>query len=293
MVGNTWGKVRVLEDEKGKRHRTAPPGTPTVVLGLHDVPEAGDRLEVVQDERTARTIAQKRQGEANARRQEATQRRPLSLDDISAQIREGQMKELNLLLKTDVQGSIEPIVNSLKQLNVGDVKVNVIHAAAGNISESDVNLAMASSGIVLGFRVNVDSSAQHTADTENVDIKIYEIIYELIDDVEKAMKGLLDPTYVEKIIGRAEVRQIFNIPKIGKIAGCYVAKGTIRRNAKLRVIRNDDIIHEGRLASLKRFEKDVREVNEGYECGANVDGFGDLAVGDILQFYIMEREAIQ
>ncbi|MDY0018747.1 MAG: translation initiation factor IF-2 [Anaerolineae bacterium] len=291
VVGSTWGKIRALEDENGKRHRTTPPGTPAILIGLHDVPVAGDRLEVVQDERTARAIAQKRLEEAHVQRQEAAQRRPLSLDDISAQIREGQLKELNVLLKTDVQGSIEPIVNSLKRLSVGDVKLNVIHAAAGEINESDVNLVVASQGIVLGFRVNINNAAQHLAEAEGIEIKIYEIIYELINDVEKAMKGLLEPTYVEKIIGEAEIRQIFSIPKIGKIAGCFVTRGTIRRNAKMRVLRGERMLHEGKLASLKRYEKDVREVNEGFECGVNVENFEDLEAGDVLKFFIMEREA--
>ncbi len=290
VVGNTWGKVRALEDENNKRHRTAPPGTPAVIIGLHDVPAAGDRLEVVPDERTARAIAQKRSDEARAQGQ-AVQRRPLSLDEISARIREGQAKELAIVLKTDVQGSIEPIVTSLQRLSVGDVRMNIIHAAAGNITESDVSLAVASEGIVLGFRVNVDGAAQRIADDEGIAINIYEIIYNLIDDVEKAMKGLLDPVYEAKTIGQADVRAIFSIPKIGKVAGCMVTQGLIRRNARVRVLRGDKILHEGGLASLKRYEKDVREVREGFDCGLRIEGFDDLEIGDRVECFFMERQA--
>jgi len=288
VAGQTWGKVRALLDEKGRRHRTAPPGTPALIIGLHDVPTAGDRVEVVKDERTARGIAEKRQEEARARLHES-QRRPPSLDDISARIREGQAKELNIVLKTDVQGSIEPIVTSLNRLQVGDVKVNVVHVAAGNITESDINLALASEAIVMGFRVNVDISAQRMSDLEDVELKIYEIIYELIDDVELAMKGLLDPTYEEKIIGEAEVRATFDIARLGRIAGCYVRQGVIRRNAKVRVWRGEELLHEGVIDSLKRFEKDVREVRENFECGLKVAGFNEMEEGDRLEFYVMER----
>lgn len=290
VVGNTWGKVRALEDENDKRHRTAPPATPTVVIGLHDVPEAGDRLEAAKNERTARAIAEKRQQAARAK-DLARSSRPLSLDDFSNRIREGQTKELHIVLKTDVQGSIEPIVDSLERLSNDEVKVNVIHAAAGNISESDINLAMASEAIVIGFRVSPDASARRMSDLEGLDIQIYDIIYEIIDDVEKAMKGMLAPTFAEKVIGVAQVRQIFDIPRIGRIAGCYVNNGVIQRNAKVRVYRSGKMIHEGVLDSLKRFEKDVREVRQNFECGVRIDGFNAIQEGDQLQFYVMERVA--
>ncbi len=290
VVGTTWGKVRALEDENNKRHRTAPPGTPAVIIGLHDVPVAGDRLEVVPDEHTARAIVQKRLDEARAE-ETSVQRRPLSLDEISARIREGQAKELAIVLKTDVQGSIEPIVNSLQRLSVGDVRLNIIHAAAGNITESDVNLAVASGGTVLGFRVDVDGAARRIADDEGITINIYEVIYNLIDDVERAMKGLLEPVYVPKTVGQAEVRAVFSIPKVGKVAGCMVTQGMIRRNGRVRVWRGDKVLHEGGLASLKRFEKDVREVREGFDCGIKVEGFEDIEVGDRLECFVMERQA--
>jgi len=291
VVGKTWGKIRALEDENDKRHRTAPPATPTVIVGLHDVPDAGDRLEAVKDERTARAIAQKRQEEARTK-DLARVVRPLSLDDISNRIREGQVKELNIVLKTDVQGSIEPIVNSLERLSNDEVKVRVIHAAAGNISESDINLALASEAIVIGFRVSSDTAARRMSDMEDMQIHVYDIIYEIVDDVEKAMKGMLAPVYAEKVIGEAQVRQTFDIPRIGRIAGCYVTDGVIQRNAKVRVLRSNKVLHEGSLNSLKRFEKDVREVRQSFECGAKLEGYDAVEPGDRLQFYVMERVAV-
>jgi len=288
VVGQTWGKVRALEDEHNDRHRTAPPATPTVIIGLHDVPMAGDFLETVKDERTARAIAEKRSQRAR-QRELARATRPLSLDDFSSAIREGEIKELNIVLKTDVQGSIEPIVNSAKRLSQADVKVNVIHAAAGNISESDINLALASDAIVLGFRVSADSSAQRMADAEGMNIQIYEIIYRLVDDVEKALKGMLEPTYQPVLIGEAEVRQLFTISSIGTIAGCFITRGIGRRNAKIRVLRNSEILHDGSIESLKRFTEDVREVRQNFECGIKIDGYNALEVGDRLQFYVMQR----
>jgi translation initiation factor IF-2 len=288
VVGKAWGKIRTLEDENNTQHRTAPPATPTVVIGLHDIPEAGDILEVVKDERTARAIAEKRVEEAK-QRERAQASRPLSLDDFSAAIKQGEVKELNVVLKTDVQGSIEPIVSSIERLSMDDVKVNVIHAAAGNINDSDINLAIASNAIVLGFRVTANASARHTADTEGMDIKIYEIIYRLVDDVEKALKGLLEPTYQAIMIGEAEVRQLFNISSIGTIAGCFVTRGVARRNAKVRVVRGDEVAFDGEIDSLKRFTEDVREVRQNFECGIKVDGFDKLQEGDRLQFYTMQR----
>jgi len=288
VVGQTWGKVRALEDENSVRHQTAPPATPTVVIGLHDVPVAGDFLETVKNERMARAIAEKRRQEA--RQRELTHvSRPLSLDDFSSAIREGEIKELSIVLKTDVQGSIEPIVNSVEQLSQADVKINVIHAAAGNISESDMNLALASNAIILGFRVSANTAAQRIADTERMKIQIYEIIYRLVEDVEKALKGMLEPTYQPVLIGEAEVRQLFTISSIGTIAGCFVTRGTARRNAKIRVIRNKEILHDGTIESLKRFTEDVREVRQNFECGVKIDGYNDLEIGDRLQFYVMER----
>jgi translation initiation factor IF-2 len=288
IVGKTWGKVRALEDENNARHRTAPPATPTVVIGLHDVPKAGDLVKVVKEERTARAISEKRTQEAK-QRELSRPTRPLSLDDLSMMIRDGEIKELNVVLKTDVQGSIEPIVNSIEHLDQEGLKVNVIHAAAGNINESDINLALASDAIVLGFRNTADNAARRMADMEELDIQIYEIIYELVDDVEKALKGMLEPTYKQMLMGEAEVRQLFEISSLGTIAGCYVTRGLARRNAKVRVVRDNTVLHDGSIDSLKRFTEDVREVRQNFECGIKVDGFDALQVGDRLQFYVMRR----
>ncbi len=289
VVGKTWGRIRALEDENGQRHRTTPPGTPVVVLGLNAVPAAGDRLEVISEASTARAIARKRQAASRVRRQDYT-RGPLTLDALAARIREGKIKEFNIVLKTDVQGSIEPIVSSLKKLDTEETEINIIHAAAGNITESDINLAAASEALVIGFRVNVDRVARRTADEESVEIKIYEIIYKLLDDVEMSLEGLLEPVYVEKVIGKAQIRTIFDIPSLGKVAGCYVSTGVIRRNARVRVYRGKDQIYEGEIASLKRFEDDVREVRQGYECGLRLEGFNAIKERDTLLFYVMERE---
>jgi translation initiation factor IF-2 len=290
VSGKTWGKVRALEDENGHRHRTAPPATPMLVIGLHDVPAAGDRLEVVKNEHVARAIAEKRQQEAKAA-EAGVMRRIISLDDISARIREGQIKELSIVLKTDVQGSIEPIVNSLQRLNNEEVKVNVIHAAAGNINESDIHLAVASEAIVIGFRVTPDSAARHVADNAGLHIQLYDIIYEIVSDVEKAMKGMLAPVYAEQVIGQAAVRAVFDISRIGRVAGCYVTDGLVRRNAQARVVRSGAVIHTGPIDSLKRFEKDAREVKQNFECGIKLVGFDAVEAGDVLQFFVMERVA--
>ncbi|MBN2002483.1 MAG: translation initiation factor IF-2 [Anaerolineae bacterium] len=289
VVGQTWGKVRALEDENGRRHRTAPPATPTLIIGLHDVPAAGDRLEVVKNDRLGRAIAAKRQGEAKAKKALSQIHRPLSLDDISARIREGQVKDLPIVLKTDVQGSIEPIVSSLDRLSNENVKVTLIHAAAGNITESDIDLALASEAIVIGFRVDIDPTVRQIADAEDLPIHIYRIIYEIVDDVEKAMKGLLDPTYAEELIGKAEVRTTFDISRIGRVAGSYVTEGVVQRNARVHVLHKGEVVHTGKLDSLKRFETDTREVKQGFECGIKVAGFDAIVAGDILEFYVMKR----
>lgn len=290
VVGKTWGKVRALEDEDGDRHRTAPPGIPAMILGLNDVAVAGERLEVVEEERTARAIAEKRAEEARIKAQ-ARSRGALTLDDFSAMMREGEAKELNVILKTDVQGSIEPIVGSLEALEAEEATVNVVHAAAGNITESDINLGVASGAIVLGFRVHIDSAARRMADEEGVEINLYDVIYKLIDEVEQAMKGLLEPKIVEKRIGAAQVRATFDIPSAGTIAGCYVANGVVQRNARVRVFRDSGVMYDGEIASLRRFEEDVREVRQGYECGIKIEGYNDVQEGDQLLFYVMEREA--
>jgi len=286
VAGTVYGRVRRMLDGHGKPIREAPPSTPALILGLSDIPTAGDIFEVVENEKVARAIAAQRIQEREARAARPTR---LTLDDLSRSIRQGQAKELNLIIKADVQGSIEPIVSSLSKLGSEDLKVNIIHAAAGNVTESDINLAIASRAIVIGFQVTVDPAARRLAENEGVDIRIYDVIYELIDEVELALKGLLEPTYVEKTIGKAEVRATFDIPKVGRVAGCYVLEGEVRRNARARLFRQGEQKFDGPIASLKRFAKDVREVKAGYECGIGLEGFHDIQVGDVLEFYVKER----
>ena len=288
VAGTVCGRARRMLNEHGDPIDEAPPSTPVVLLGLSEVPTAGDLFEVMRDERTCRAVAADRSREIDARATQAA--RVLTLDDLSQSIRQGQVKELNLIVKADVQGSIEPIVTSLARLGDEDLKVNIIHAAAGNITESDVNLAVASRAIMVGFQVVVDPAARRMAEAEGVDVRIYDIIYKLVDEVELALKGLLEPTYVDKVVGRAEVRATFQIPKVGQVAGCYILEGEARRNARARVYRGEEQMHEGHVSSLKRFEKDVREVRTGYECGVGLEGFHEFEEGDIIEFYVKERE---
>jgi len=286
------GRVRRMLDQSGRPISEALPSTPVVILGLSGVPEAGEFFEVVSDERAARAIVAGREREIAT--QAAAPIRAFTLDDFSSRIEAGQAKQLDLIIKTDVQGSIEPIVNSLEKLSDQDlredIKVNIVHAAAGNISESDINLAIASHAIVVGFQVYPDSAARRLAESNGVDIRTYDIIYKLIDEINKALKGLLEPVYADVVIGEAEVRATFNIPKIGVIAGCHVRRGEARRNARARVLRCKEQLHDGHIRSLKRFEKDARVVRTGFECGVGLEGFGDLAVGDVIQFYVKERQ---
>ncbi|MEA3341459.1 MAG: translation initiation factor IF-2 [Chloroflexota bacterium] len=286
------GRVRRMFDQSGQSIQEAGPSMPVIILGLSDVPKAGEFFKIVQDERTARAIVEKRKEEIAA--QAIAPVRTFTLDDFSSRIQAGQVKELTLIVKTDVQGSIEPIVNSLERLSdqdLGeDLKVRVIHAAAGNIGESDINLAIASNAIVFGFQVHPDPAARRMAENEGVDIRTYDIIYKLIDEVDKALKGLLEPVYADVVIGEAEVRAIFNIPKVGTVAGCYIRRGDARRNARARVFRDKEQLHDGHIKSLRRFEKDVREVRTGFECGVGLENFNDLAEGDVIQFYVKERQ---
>jgi len=288
VAGLSHGRVRRMLDEFGDSIQEALPSTPAMILGLSGVPKAGEVFKVVPDERTARAIVARRKEELEAKA--AAPVRAFTLDDFSSRIQAGQVKELTLIIKTDVQGSIEPVVNSLEKLGGEGLKVNVIHAAAGNISESDINLAIASRAIVAGFQVHADPAARRLAENEGVDIRTYDIIYKLIDEVDKALKGLLEPTYVDVVVGEAEVRATFRIPRVGAIAGCYVRDGEARRNARARVLRGAEQLYDGHVASLKRFEQDVREVRTGFECGIGLEGFGDFAVGDVIQFYVKERE---
>ena len=288
VVGASYGRIRAMFDEHGRPVQRAGPSVPVEVLGLTSVPSAGEVFEVVKNEKIAKTMAAERAGQA----QEAASVgpvRPLTLSDVYAQIQAGKVKELALIIKADGQGSIEPIVNSLKKLNGENVKVNILHAGTGNISENDVMLAIASHGIVIGFSVQVDAAARKGADAGGVDVRQYDIIYKLVEDVDKALKGLLEPVYADKVIGHAEVRQVFKIRGIGSVAGCIVRDGVAQRDAKARVLRGEEIVFDGSLHSLKRFQEDVKEVKLGFECGVALEGFAQYKEGDVVEFYVKER----
>jgi translation initiation factor IF-2 len=290
LVGNMAGRVRMLTDDTGKRVDTAPPSTPVEVTGLPDVPEAGDIFVVMDDERKARQIAMSRlQKQKSAA---ASHIKKLTLDDIYEKVKQGEIRELNVIIKADVQGSAEAVKDALSGITHAQVKVNVIHASAGGINESDVMLAAASNAIIIGFNIRPDSKASALIDKEGVDVRLYNIIYEAIENVKQALEGLLAPTITEKIIGKAEVRNLFHVSRIGTIAGCYVTEGKISRaSTGVRVIRDSVVVYESKLSSLKRFKEDVREVQAGYECGLTVENFNDLKTGDILENYVKEEIA--
>jgi len=287
VAGLTCGRVRQMMDEDGNPVKEAGPSTPVLVLGLGEVPDAGEIFKVVSESCVARDIVAQREDELEAKAPGPI--RTFTLDDFASRIKAGKAKELNLIVKTDAQGSINPIVNSLEQLGDEELKVDILHSATGSIGKSDVNLAIASKAIIIGFNVKPDPAARRLAESEGVDIRTYDIIYKLIDDVDQALKGLLEPTYVKVLVGEAEVRDMFHIPDIGTVAGCYIRKGEARRNAKARVIRDGNQLYDGPVSSLKRFAEDVRTVRKGYECGVGLAGFDDFQLGDAIQFY-EERE---
>jgi len=286
VVGTTSGKVKAMFNDAGKQLRKAGPATPVVVLGLHSVPQVGDTVNVVTSERQARTLEEEHLKEA------AQVAKPVSLSNIFDQINTGQVKELPIVLKVDVQGSMEPIKDSLERLSTSEVKVNIVHSASGNVNENDVNLAIASKGIVIAFNTGVESNAQKLADSESIDIRPYRIIYELIDDVERALKGLREPEFKEVIDGRAQVKEVFPGAKKTQIAGLYVIEGKIRRDSQVRVKRGEKIIADTTVLSLRRFKENVREVATGYECGIGLNNFSSFQVADILEFYRKEKVSI-
>jgi len=289
LIEDISGRIKAMFNERGDQIEKATPSTPVVVLGLSAVPHPGDTFKVVEDEKKARAMAT---GRADEKERAAIQpARVLSLEGILDQIRAGQVKELNLILKADVRGAIEPIVNSLEKLGDEGLKVNILHQGTGNINESDVMLAVASRAIIVGFGVQADAAANRSAEAEGIDIRLYDIIYKLIDDVDKALKGLLEPVYKDVVSGHAEVRAVFTIPRVGKIAGVAVSDGQVARNSLARISRNDQLVYEGRVSSLRRFTEDTREVREGFECGVGLEGFRDFKEGDIIEFYKKERES--
>ena len=275
-----------MSDDTGKKIKTAGPSIPVEVLGLSEVPEAGDRFNQVKDEKTARNMADSRKQKLKAETLQASHR--VSLEDLYSQIKEGKVKELAIIVKADVQGSVEAIKSSLEKLSTDDVKVRVIHGGVGAISETDITLAAASNAIVIGFNVRPDNNAITQAEKEGVDIKTYRIIYDAIEDVKSAMIGMLEPEYKEVVLGSAEIRETYKISNVGTIAGCYVLNGKLQRNSEVRVIREGIVIFESSLSSLKRFKDDVKEVNSGYECGLTVEKFNDIKEGDIVECFKME-----
>jgi translation initiation factor IF-2 len=285
-AGEASGRIRAMFDFRGKRIRKAGPSTPVQIMGLKGVPAAGDVFQTWETDREARQfVSDYIQAQAE---KAASSAQKTSLEDLFTMYQAGEVKELRLIVKADVQGSLEPITNSLEELKEGDIKVNVLHASTGNISENDIMLAAASDAFVVGFNVKADTAARRLADLEGVSIRIYEIIYRLLEDLDKALKGMLEPEYQEKVIGEAEVLAIFRVSKVGKIAGCRVTKGEIRRNAKVRVLRDKEVLYEGELASLKHEKDDVREVRQGFECGMAFKNFNDLEEGDTIQCYTRE-----
>lgn len=287
VVGNTYGRVRVMTNDMDRRDKEAGPATPVEITGLNDVPQAGDRFVVFEDEKTARQAGEERAKRALLEQRSASSR--VTLDNLFESLKEGELKEVNIIVKADVQGSAEAVSASLQKIDVEGVRVKIVHAAVGAINESDVTLAAASNAIIIGFNVRPTPQAKQQAEQEEVDIRLHRIIYKALEEIETAMKGLLDPEFEEKITGQMTVRELYKVSKVGTIAGCYVTEGFIRRDSGVRVIRDGIVIYEGKLASLKRFKDDVKEVKLGFECGAMIENFNDLRVDDAIEGFIMEE----
>lgn len=287
VTGATVGRIRAMIDDKGNMVKSAGPSTPVEILGLSEVPEAGELFYAIEDEKVARHLAEKRKMQQKEKQLNATSK--VSLDDLFKQIQEGNVKELNLIIKADVQGSVEAVKQSLEKLSNDEVRIKVIHDGVGAITESDVTLADVSNAIIIGFNVRPGANAAAAAENAGVDMRMYRVIYDAIEDIEAAMKGLLEPTFKEVVLGHTEVRQIFKVSGVGTIAGCYVLDGKITRNSDVRVIRDGVVIHEGKLASLKRFKDDVKEVLQGFECGIALEKFNDIKEKDIIESYTMEE----
>ncbi len=287
VAGGAWGRVRAMIDDKGKQIKEAGPSTPVQVLGLSSVPNAGDEFRVAPDEKTARTVGEAREQRlrAKAQRGDARVQRGVKLEDVFSQIQAGEVATLNLVLKADVQGSLEAVTESLKRLERDEVKLAFVHRAVGGVTENDITLAAATNATIIGFNVRPDRKARDLAEAEHVEIRTYEIIYKLLEDIESAMVGMLAPEFEEVVTGEAEVREVFRVPKIGAIAGCYVRSGQITRGTKVRFLREGVIIWKGAITSLRRFKDDVREVREGFECGIGLSDFQDLKQGDLIETF--------
>ena len=289
VSGTSWAKIRAMLDENGQQVKQAGPSKPVQILGWSTTPNAGDEVREVEDERGARHVVQEREAKVRAAEQVAT--RPPTLQELMAQAQRDEVPELNLIVKADVQGSIGALVDALAKLPQDEVRVNVIRSAAGAITESDVNLALTSSAIVIGFNVRPDAQARELAEKEGVDVRLYRVIYDAIDDIRSALAGMLKPEEQETLLGRAEVRALFRVPRIGVVAGCYVLDGTIVRNARARVVRDGVVVYESRVGSLRRFKDDVREVAEGYECGIGIENFNDVHEGDVIEAFEVREVA--
>jgi len=292
VAGTAYGRIKAMFNFQGKSIKTAEPSTPVSVMGLNEVPVAGDLFTLAESERDARDIVKQRQ--IAEEEQEFARKRSITLEEIFERFQSGEARELQLIIKADVQGSLEPIVTSVEELGEGEIGVNVLHADTGNINESDVLLASSSDAVIVGFNVIADSAAERMAESEGVSIRTYNIIYRLTEDIEKALKGLLEPEEREVIIGKAQVLAVFRASRLGQVAGCRVLEGEIRRNGKIRVRRGEDLetIFEGEVASLKRHQDDVREVRQGFECGVGLRGFNDFSEGDLLECFITEKVAV-
>ncbi|MFZ8901985.1 MAG: translation initiation factor IF-2, partial [Ilumatobacteraceae bacterium] len=287
VAGAAWGRVRAMIDDKGQQIKEAGPSTPVQVLGLSSVPNAGDEFRAAPDEKTARTVGDAREARQRAKSQrgDARVQKGVKLEDVFSQIQAGEVATLNLVIKADVQGSLEAVSESLRRLEREEVKLAFVHRGVGGITENDITLASATNATIIGFNVRPDRKARDLAENEKVEIRTYEIIYKLLEDIEKAMLGMLAPEYEEVVTGEAEVREIFRVPKIGAIAGCYVRSGQITRGSKVRFLRDGVIIWKGSIQSLRRFKDDVREVRDGFECGIGLSDFQDLKQGDLIETY--------
>jgi translation initiation factor IF-2 len=286
LAGKAYGRIRAMFDFRSKKIVKAKPSTPVLVMGLNGVPEAGELFQVYNSERDAKAVAEERK----TKEQEKLAAVPkATLEELFTRYKAGETQELRLIIKADVQGSLEPIRSSLKDLDSGDIKINILYSETGNITDNDVLLAAASRAIIVGFNVQADANAHRLAEGEGVSIRQYDIIYRLIEDVEKALKGMLAPEFKEVSFGKADVRAVFHISKVGNIAGCKIREGEIHRNKKVRVLRGDKVLYEGEIASLKHEKDDVNEVRTGWECGIGMKGFNEFAAGDVIECYTLER----
>ncbi|MFA7130907.1 MAG: translation initiation factor IF-2, partial [Bacilli bacterium] len=288
VVGNTYGKIRAMFDENGRNVTVAGPSKPVEITGIAEVPFAGERFMIYNDERKAREIAQIRaQKKFN---EEKGVGKSISLAELMKSQKNEEIKELNLIIRCDVQGSIEAIRGLLEKIDIEGTKINIVASRVGAITESDINLAIASDSIIIGFNIRPQATITEYAKSKGIEIRLYDIIYKLQEDIEMAVKGLLDPVLTEKVLGEAEVRETFKASKIGTIAGCYVTNGIVQRNASIRLIRDSIVIYTGKISSLKRFKDDAREVKAGYECGLTIENYNDIKVGDIIECFIMQEE---